>query len=527
MKKFAFLVFFLFNVMVFAESNDLYDVNYDAPLNILQYDTNQQFFQEIYLQYETAIKRSEDSIRNDEKKIRQNEVKSVKEEESQKYQSDIAEALEKQRKEIYENEIEAVRTNERELLSEEIRTAVTNELNEKFTLLYEEKKNKEIKELEKQLREQISLENENLKTKYKSEVETELIPKFEEKKNKEVKELESKLREQISLENEKLKTQFKSDVEKELAPKYEEKKNQEIETLKEQLALQVYNEQKENFDKELRSQISLENEVLAEKYKNEVRAELTSEFEEKKNEEIFEYKKEWKREVFEENHIRTERLKIVWPYILKIFLLITILILIYFITKIIRKIIAEKKTSNTKKREQKENLDYLTDTYLEKIKEYGGKTETIREEIDKSSKPEDVKKLHRKAIGIAQNTYKTLKSTPSITEYKKIFTDLDVSNIFANWNGAGDDEEMKQGLCNEFYSNINKYTETATEACYSKNNKKDIQNLLLTYTQTLKNTSEQVVNLAKQETNNVIKINLVTIAQKYGDLAKKFSEGDF
>ena len=72
MKKVAFLVFLLFNVMVFAESNDLYDVNYDAPINNIQYNTNQQFFQEIYLQYETAIKRSEDSIRNDEKIIRQN-----------------------------------------------------------------------------------------------------------------------------------------------------------------------------------------------------------------------------------------------------------------------------------------------------------------------------------------------------------------------------------------------------------------------------------------------------------------------
>ena len=71
MKKIV-LIFFvlLFCLGVNAQSADLYDANFDAPRNVPFYDENTQVFQDIYLQYEAAIRRSEESIRRKEKNIR-------------------------------------------------------------------------------------------------------------------------------------------------------------------------------------------------------------------------------------------------------------------------------------------------------------------------------------------------------------------------------------------------------------------------------------------------------------------------
>lgn len=416
---------------VFAQANDLHDVNFDAPTNNATYDENQQMFQQVYLQYESAIKILEDTIRNDEKNIRQNEIKLAKEEETQKLRAELSESLEKQRREIYENEIEAVRTQERERLTEEIRNAVFEELTEKFTV------------------------------------------------------------------------------------SYEEKKNQEIEALKERLAQQVYEEQKENFDKELRAQISLENETIAELYKTEIKEELAKKYEIKKNDEIRAYKKEWAREFFKENKIWTERMQFFTPYIMA-FVFIFLLSIV----------ILRKKAKDGK-------VKYHADSYLNRMKQYAGKTaifetiKQIRDEIDNSSESEAQKSILREAIGIAEEKYKTYKATLPISEYKQLFKDLDTQKIFNDWNLAEDDESMKKGLCNDFISNINGYTETAIDALNSKNEEGDIKQMLEVFSSTLKNTSEQVKYLARQETNDAIKNNLESIAQKYAELAKNFEKGAF
>lgn len=442
MKKLLSILVSLLATPVFAQANDLHDVNFDAPTNNAIYDENQQMFQQVYLQYESAIKILEDTIRNDEKNIRQNEIKLVKEEETQKLRAELSESLEKQRREIYENEIEAVRTQERERLTEEIRNAVFEELTEKFTV------------------------------------------------------------------------------------SYEEKKNQEIEALKERLAQQVYEEQKENFDKELRAQISLENETIAELYKTEIKEELAKKYEIKKNDEIKAYKKEWAQEFFKENKIWTERMQFFTPYIMYVIYAIMAFVFIFLLIKVILKLISGKKAKD-------EKLEYYAGSYLIRMKKYAGNTaifetiEQIRDEIDNSSESDAQKSILRKAIGIAEEKYKTYKATLPISEYKQLFKDLDTQKIFNVWNLAEDDENMKIGLCNDFISNINGYTETAIDALNSKNEEGDIKQMLEVFSSTLKNTSEQVKYLARQETNDAIKDNLESIAQKYAELAKNFEKGAF
>lgn len=438
MKKLLSILVSLLAAPVFAQANDLHDVNFDAPTNNATYDENQQMFQQVYLQYESAIKILEDTIRNDEKNIRQNEIKLVKEEETQKLRAELSESLEKQRREIYENEIEAVRTQERERLTEEIRNAVFEELTEKFTV------------------------------------------------------------------------------------SYEEKKNQEIEALKERLAQQVYEEQKENFDKELRAQISLENETIAELYKTEIKEELAKKYEIKKNDEIKAYKKEWEQEFFKKNKIWTERMQFFTPYIMYVIYAIMAFVLIFLLSIVI----LIKKAKDRK-------LKYHADSYLNRMKQYAGKTaifetiKQIRDEIDNSSESEAQKSILREAIGIAEEKYKTYKATLPISEYKQLFKDLDTQKIFNDWNLAEDDESMKKGLCNDFISNINGYTETAIDALNSKNYESEIKQMLEVFSSTLKNTSEQVKYLARQETNDAIEKNLESIAQKYAELAKNFEKGAF
>ena len=441
MKKLLSILVSLLAAPVFAQANDLHDVNFDAPTNNATYDENQQMFQQVYLQYESAIKILEDTIRNDEKNIRQNEIKLVKEE-TQKLRAEFSESLEKQRREIYENEIEAVRTQERERLTEEIRNAVFEELTEEFTV------------------------------------------------------------------------------------SYEEKKNQEIEALKERLAQQVYEEQKENFDKELRAQISLENETIAELYKTEIKEELAKKYEIKKNDEIKTYKKEWEQEFFKKNKIWTERMQFFTPYIMYVIYAIMAFVFIFLLIKVISGRKAEKKAKDGK-------VKYHADSYLNRMKQYAGKTaifetiKQIRDEIDNSSETEAQKSILREAIGIAEEKYKTYKATLPISEYKQLFKDLDTQKIFNVWNLAEDDESMKKGLCNDFISNINGYTETAMDALNSKNEEGDIKQMLEVFSSTLKNTSEQVKYLARQETNDAIKKNLESIAQKYAELAKNFEKGAF
>ena len=204
-RLFFFVLTTLAITILYAEESSLYDVNYDPPKNTATYDETSQAFQNIYLQYELAVRNSELDIRSNEQNVRQNEILK----ERQKAQTELKVALKKQREEIYANEVELLRTHEREKLTLEIHKKLSVELTEKFTKEYEDKKNVEVAALEKELRNTISLENENLKAQFKDEVRNELQSEYELKKNTELKILAKQQRKKILEETHTVTERFK------------------------------------------------------------------------------------------------------------------------------------------------------------------------------------------------------------------------------------------------------------------------------------------------------------------------------
>ena len=466
-RLFFFVLTTLAITILYAEESSLYDVNYDPPKNTATYDETSQAFQNIYLQYELAVRNSELDIRSNEQNIRHNEILK----ERQKAQTELKVALKKQREEIYANEVELLRTHEREKLTLEINKKLSVELTEKFTKEYEDKKNVEVAALEKELRNTISLENENLKAQFKDEVRRELTSEYETKKNEEVTALEKELRNTISLENENLKAQFKDEVRNELQSEYELKKNTELK-------------------------------ILA---------------------------KQQRKKIFEETHTVTERFKILAVIIIVAIGVIVLFILVKFIVKLKSDKDEEKLREQNKKDlinyvsntylNELKRFDGKT-AVLDAIKK-------IRSDIDNSTVGENEKSIRRCAIEIAEERYNQYKATCTIEEYKSLFNSLDAKKIFNNWNAYNDDSEMKRGLCNEFMTKINDYNKFATEAYNSNNEKDEIAKMFKIYVKLLENTANQVKGLSQKELQEDIKNYLIDISEKYMDLSKKFEKGEF
>ena len=466
-RLFFFVLTTLAITILYAEESSLYDVNYDPPKNTATYDETSQAFQNIYLQYELAVRNSELDIRSNEQNVRQNEILK----ERQKAQTELKVALKKQREEIYANEVELLRTHEREKLTLEINKKLSVELTEKFTKEYEDKKNVEVAALEKELRNTISLENENLKAQFKDEVRRELTSEYETKKNEEVTALEKELRNTISLENENLKAQFKDEVRNELQSEYELKKNTELK-------------------------------ILA---------------------------KQQRKKIFEETHTVTERFKILAVIIIVAIGVIVLFILVKFIVKLkADKDEEQLREQNKKDLINYVSNTYLNElkrfdgktAVLDAIKK-------IRSDIDNSTVGENEKSIRRRAIEIAEERYNQYKATCTIEEYKSLFNSLDAKKIFNNWNAFNDDSEMKRGLCNEFMTKINDYNKFATEAYNSNNEKDEIAKMFKIYVKPLENTANQVKVLSQAELQEDIKNYLIDISEKYMDLSKKFEKGEF
>ena len=466
-RLFFFVLTTLAITILYAEESSLYDVNYDPPKNTATYDETSQAFQNIYLQYELAVRNSELDIRSNEQNVRQNEILK----ERQKAQTELKVALKKQREEIYANEVELLRTHEREKLTLEIHKKLSVELTEKFTKEYEDKKNVEVAALEKELRNTISLENENLKAQFKDEVRRELTSEYETKKNEEVAALEKELRNTISLENENLKAQFKDEVRNELQSEYELKKNTELK-------------------------------ILA---------------------------KQQRKKIFEETHTVTERFKILAVIIIVAIGVIVLFMLVKFIVKLKADKDEEKlREQNKKDLINYVSSTYLNElkrfdgktAVLDAIKK-------IRSDIDNSTVGENEKSIRRRAIEIAEERYNQYKATYTIEEYKSLFNSLDAKKIFNNWNASNDDSEMKRGLCNEFMTKINDYNKFATEAYNSNNEKDEIAKMFKIYVKPLENTANQVKVLSQAKLQEDIKNYLIDISEKYMDLSKKFEKGEF
>ena len=310
-----------------------------------------------------------------------------------------------------------------------------------------------------------------------------------------------------------MKAQFKDEVRRELTSEYETKKNEEVTAL----------------EKELRNTISLENENLKAQFKDEVRNELQSEYELKKNTELKILAKQQRKKIFEETHTVTERFKI-----LAVIIIVAIGVIVLFIlVKFIVKLKSDKDEEKLREQNKKDLINYVSNTYLNELKRFDGKTavldaiKKIRSDIDNSTVGENEKSIRRCAIEIAEERYNQYKATCTIEEYKSLFNSLDAKKIFNNWNAYNDDSEMKRGLCNEFMTKINDYNKFATEAYNSNNEKDEIAKMFKIYVKLLENTANQVKGLSQKELQEDIKNYLIDISEKYMDLSKKFEKGEF
>ena len=228
--------------------------------------------------------------------------------------------------------------------------------------------------------------------------------------------------------------------------------------------------------------------------------------------------KQQRKEIFEETHTVTERFKILAVIIIVAIGVIVLFMLVKFIVKL---------------KANKDLINYVSNTYLNELKRFDGKTtvldaiKKIRSDIDNSTVDENEKSIRRCAIEIAEERYNQYKATCTIEEYKNLFNSLDAKKIFNNWNASNDDSEMKRGLCNEFMTKINDYNKFATEAYNSNNEKDEIAKMFKIYVKLLENTANQVKGLSQKELQEDIKNYLIDISEKYMDLSKKFEKGEF
>lgn len=152
MKKLAVFCFLIAIVIpnVIAQNNPLYDVNYDSPKKIANYDNAFDEFQKIYLQYEDAIKTTSTIIRQEERDAYNKELEKFKEEEKIRTETTI----EKMRLAIYGNEVESVRKQETERLTAELTEKISADLNQELSAKYEKIKDDEIAKLYADLKKQ-------------------------------------------------------------------------------------------------------------------------------------------------------------------------------------------------------------------------------------------------------------------------------------------------------------------------------------------------------------------------------------
>lgn len=498
MKKAVFiLTFFLCLFPIFSENESLYDVNYDKPENLLNYDDTLESFQQIYLQYEAAIKSLEDKIREDERQSKNSEVSKVREEEKQNLEN----AVEKTRENIYQNEIQNVREKETERLTNEITEKLTKELTEKFNSDYEKKLTESVSQKEKEIRDEVSLENASLKEKYKEEVKNELSSDYEKKLAESVSQKENEIRDDVSLENEGLKEKYKEEVKNELSSDYEQKFAESV-------------SQKE---KEIRGKVSLENESLKDKYKAQVRQELASEYEAKKNNEIKSLRADLKKQVETENKTATQRVKIITPFCFTVVLIVTSFLFLRWLLPYL------KKNSDEKKNEEG-ILDYWVKNYLELLDKFNGDSSALQDEIDKLPPESNEAKIKRLALNKAREKWNSRKFEKSIGEYQKQFEELktDFENNIKKWLTLGD--EVKEIVLGSFRKNCSSWGEAGFNLAHSKNEKSDIEKTLESFKSVLENYSKRIGDLQADKT---LEMRIKEVAKEYQNLSVKFAKGEF
>lgn len=158
----SFFCIFLISVVVYSQSNDLYDINYDKPDCNIQYDENSELLQEIYLQYESLITELEKKTRQEEKKLSNENIEQIKNEYEKKisdmkvqYEQDKKLALNQLHTEFYASEVENVH----KLETENLKNTLSEELEEKLREEYTEQYAQELIKAKEEIKKELILEN--------------------------------------------------------------------------------------------------------------------------------------------------------------------------------------------------------------------------------------------------------------------------------------------------------------------------------------------------------------------------------
>ena len=501
MKKIYLILFALYICMnVYSQSADLYDVNFDAPTNIPPYDESTQVFQDIYLQYEEAIRRCEEIIRSEEKNIRQEDLTQTQNKYEQKLAQELEKSLEEQKK--HQEELSQAKINFEQELAQELEKS-----------LEEQKKHQE--------------ELSQVKNNFEQKLAQELEKSLEEQKKHQEELSQAKINFEQEL-NQALARQKQEIYENEI----EQLRNDEYEKLSAELNNSISKELTEKFTVEYDSEYEKKLRDITEKLVAEYEAKIT-EIEQQKESEMKAWIKENKKQVLEETNARTERLRIIIPYIAAVITVAVIILLCWLLVKVIIKNKHEIIAKQKEEADKNQKIDTYKAEYSNRLKRVGSSNvyrdeiKQIYKEINESQENSDMKMLQRKALEMAEKEFDLLRITLSIDEYRRKFDDLNPKRFFNTWNSLGDDTEAKKGIISDFEANIAEYEKYAISACKSKNDTTEIANMLKPYVPVLRSNSEQLNVMKDSEIDESLKEHLFGLSTKYQELAEKFNKGKF
>ena len=303
----------------------------------------------------------------------------------------------------------------------------------------------------------------------------------------------------------------------------------EYENLSTELHDVISKELTEKFAAEYEKKLKEESDKLAQEYDAKI-----AEIERQKDSEMKAWIKENKKQALEETNARTERMRILTPYIVAVIAAAAIILLGWLLAKVIMK---RKHELNAKKREldaRNQQIEIYKAEYLNRLKRVGSSNiyrdeiKNIYEEINDSQESDAVKTLRKEAVQQADKEFDSSRITSSIAEYRKIFDGLNPKRHFNTWNGLdNDDIEAKKAVVSEFLANIADYEKYAISACNSKNDQTEIANMLKPYVPVLKSNSEQLASMKDSESDESLKEQLSDLSDKYQELADKFYKGKF
>lgn len=313
-------------------------------------------------------------------------------------------------------------------------------------------------------------------------------------------------------------------VQKEEAEKYQEELQRLIVQFQKDQAATIEQARADIYASETEKVREQETERLTREITQEVTARLTAEFETKKNEELVILERDLRNKILNDRDAITERVKVIAPYAAMLLAGIIVIILIFVM---VRARIRKNKIKANKER----RIESAADMFFERLKEFKGNKTVLLEDINKKS-GED-REIEEEGLKRAEEKYEKTKNLKSIKDYGTEFTSLrsKTEKIFSNWNMAGDDLELKNGLCNNFYNNIADYSKTGSELASSRRNrseneKSEIHDLLANIAMYLDNVPKQIDSLLTRE-NEKFKTQLKNIQKSYKKLTVKFKTGDF